>query len=75
VNLWVALAVCVGSLPAARFGAELAQRLPQTTLRTLFALFMVAVAVRVMPTGGLRAMSLLVGMTLVAVGVRLMLAR
>jgi hypothetical protein len=38
-------------------------------------LFMVAVAARIMPTGSLRAMSLLVGMTLVAVGVRLMLAR
>jgi uncharacterized membrane protein YfcA len=75
VNLWVALALCVGSIPAALFGAELAQRLPQTTLRALFALFMVGVAARVMPSGSLRAMSLLLGMMFVAVGVRLMLAR
>ena len=75
MNLWVALAMAVGSIPAAHFCADLAQRLPQTTLRTLFALFMVAVAARIMPTGSLRAMSLLVGMTLMAVGVRLMLAR
>ena len=75
VNLWVALALCVGSIPAARFGAEVAQRLPQTTLRMLFALFMVAVAARIMPTASLRSMSLLLGMTFVAVGVRLMLAR
>jgi len=75
VNLWVALAVCVGSIPAAGLGAEVAQRLPQTTLRMLFALFMVAMAAHIMPTGSVRSMSLLLGMTLVAVGVRLMLAR
>jgi uncharacterized membrane protein YfcA len=75
VNLWIALALCIGSIPAASFGAEVAQRLPQTTLRALFALFMVAVAARIMPTASLRSMSLLLGMTLVAVGVRLMLAR
>ena len=75
VNIWIALAVCIGSIPAARVGAEVAQRLPQTTLRTLFALFMVGVAARIMPTGSLRSMSLLLGMTFVAVGVRLMLSR
>jgi uncharacterized membrane protein YfcA len=75
MNLGVALALCVGSIPAAFVGAELAQRLPQTTLRALFALFMVGVAARIMPSGSLRAMSLLMGMMFVAVGVRLMLAR
>ena len=74
-NLWVAAALCVGSIPAAAYGANLAQRLPQTTLRTLFALFMVGVAARIMPTGSLRSMSLLMGMTLIAVGVRLGVAR
>ena len=74
-NLLVAAALCVGSIPAAAYGANLAQRLPQTTLRTLFALFMVAVAARIMPTGSLRSMSLLMGMTLIAVGVRLVVAR
>jgi len=75
VNLWVVLALCVGSIPAARVGQELAQSLPQMTLRMLFALFMVGVAARIMPTASLRSMSLLLGMTLVAIGVRLMLAR
>ena len=75
VNLWIAAAVCVGSIPMAHVGQGIAQQLPQTTLRTLFALFMVGVAARIMPTGSLRSMSLLLGMMLVAVGVRLMLAR
>jgi uncharacterized membrane protein YfcA len=75
LNLGVALLLCVGSIPAARLGADLAQRLPQSTLRAGFALFMVAVAARIMPSASLRSMSLLLGMSLVAVGVRLMLAR
>jgi uncharacterized membrane protein YfcA len=74
-NLLVAAALCVGSIPAAAYGADLAQRLPQTTLRTGFALFMVAVAANIMPTGSLRSMSLLVGMTLIAVGVKLVVVR
>jgi uncharacterized membrane protein YfcA len=75
VNVWIALAICVGSIPAAVLGTDIAHRLPQTTLRTLFALFMVAVAARMMPTASLRSMSLLLGMALVGIGVRLMLAR
>lgn len=75
LNLGVALLLCVGSIPAARLGADLAQRLPQSALRAGFALFMVAVAARIMPSASLRSMSLLLGMSLVAVGVRLMLAR
>ncbi len=75
VNLLVAGAVCVGSIPMAHVGQQIAQGLPQATLRTLFALFMVGVAARIMPSASLKSMSLLLGMTLVAVGVRLMLAR
>ncbi len=75
VNVWIALAVCVGSIPAAVLGAEIAHKLPQTTLRAMFALFMVAVAARIMPAASLRSMSLLLGMALVAIGVRLMLSR
>jgi len=75
LNLGVALLLCVGSIPAARLGADLAQRLPQSTLRAGFALFMVAVAARIMPSASPRSMSLLLGMSLVAVGVRLMLVR
>ena len=75
VNLSIAAAVCVGSIPAAHLGQQIAQTLPKSTLQTLFALFMVAVAARIMPTGNLRAMSLLLGMMFVAVGMRLLLAR
>ena len=75
VQWTVALALCLGAIPAAHFGTQLAHRLPQATLRMMFALFMVAVAARIMPTGNLRAMSLLLGMMLVAVGFRLLLAR
>jgi len=75
VNLLIAAAVCVGSIPMAHVGQRIAQGLPQTTLRTLFALFMVGVAARIMPSASPKSMSLLLGMSLVAVGVRLMLAR
>ncbi|MBN1459380.1 MAG: sulfite exporter TauE/SafE family protein [Armatimonadetes bacterium] len=75
VNLLIAAAVCVGSIPAAHVGQRIAQGLPQTTLRTLFALFMVGVAARIMPSASPKSMSLLLGMSLVAVGVRLLLAR
>jgi uncharacterized membrane protein YfcA len=75
VNLWIAAAVCVGSIPAAHVGQRIAQDLPQGTLRAMFALFMVAVAARIMPTASLRSMSLLLGMALIAIGVRLMLSR
>lgn len=74
-TLLVALALCIGSIPGARFGADLAQRLPQATLRSLFALFMVSVAAYMMPSGSVRSMSLLLGMTMVAIGVRLIFAR
>lgn len=75
VDLLAAAALAVGSIPGAHYGAALAQRLPQATLRTLFALLMIAMSARIMPSGSLRSMSLLVGMTLVAVGIRLVLAR
>lgn len=74
-DLLIVLALAVGSIPGAHIGQGIAQRLPQSTLRSLFALFMVAVAARIMPSASLRSMSLLLGMTLVAIGVRLMLVR
>lgn len=71
-NLWVALALCLGGIPAARFGAHLAHQLPQTTLRTLFALFMVVAAARMMPTATPRSLGLLLGTALVAAGFRIL---
>jgi len=75
VQWGLALPLCLGAIPAAHFGAQMAQRLPQATLRAMFALFMVAVAARIMPTASLRGMSMLLGMAMVAVGVRLLFAR
>jgi len=76
VNLWIALPLAIGSIPAGYFfGADLAQRLPQATLKTLFALFMVAVAAGIMPSASFRSMSLLPGTALVAIGLRMILFR
>ena len=75
LDLTVAALLALGSIPSALFAAEMAQRLPQSTLKALFALFIIAMAVRIMPCSSVRSMSLLVGMTFVAVGVRLMTAR
>jgi len=75
LSIWVAVALCVGSIPGARWGADLAQRLPQATLKSLFALFMVVMAANIMPTASYRSMSILLGMTMVAIGARLVFAR
>jgi uncharacterized membrane protein YfcA len=75
VNVGVAIALAVGSIPAAWWVAERAQQVPQATLKAMFALFMVAAATRIMPTASPRSMGLLLGMMFVAVGVRLMFSR
>jgi hypothetical protein len=76
LDLWIALPLAIGSIPAGYlFGADLAQRLPENTLKTLFALFMVAVAVRIMPSANGRSMGLLLGMLVVAIGVRMVISR
>lgn len=76
MNLWIALAIAIGAVPAGYFyGAEIAQRLPEKTLRAMFALFMVAVAARVMPSATPRSMGALLGVAVMGVGVRMVLAR
>lgn len=75
VNLGVAAALAIGSIPAAVYASARAQNVPQASLKSMFALFMVVAAVRIMPTASPRSMGLLVGMLFVAVGVRLMFAR
>jgi len=76
LNLWVALPLAIGAIPAGYlFGADLAQKLPESTLKTLFAMFMVVMAARIMPTASVKSMSLLLGMAFVSVGVRLVMAR
>ncbi len=76
VDLGIALAVALGAIPAAYLiGANLAQKLPDRTLKILFAMLMVAAATRIMPSGSTKSMGLLLGATFIAVGVRLVMAR
>jgi uncharacterized membrane protein YfcA len=76
MNLWIALPLALGAIPAGYLlGADRAQKLPQDTLKTLFALFVVAVAARIMPNASTKSMSLLLGMAFVSVGVRMIFAR
>ena len=83
--LGVALAMGVGTIPGARWGASIAQGLPKSTLSALFALFIVVMAVRIMPAEGaeslhlpyaglLPSMLILLGVLALAVGVRLAVA-
>ena len=74
-HLAIAAVIAVGSVVAAIFGADWAQRMDPDRLRTLFALFMVAVAVRIMPSSSAASMGGLAGVLLVAIGVRLIFAR
>lgn len=83
--LLVALALGIGAIPGARLGATIAQDLNKNTLSALFALFIVVVAVRIMPTEGAQSLHLpfaglvpsmliLLGALALAVGVRLALS-
>jgi uncharacterized membrane protein YfcA len=85
--LLVALTLAIGSIPGATMGAKIAQQLDKNTLSALFAMFIIAMAVRIMPSNGAKALGLsfasgvtgsmliLVGMLVLAVGVRLALSR
>jgi len=76
MNLWIALPLAIGAIPAGYlFGADLAQKLPQNTLKIMFAMFMVVMASRIMPNASTKSMSLLLGMAFVSVGVRMIFAR
>ncbi len=82
----VAAALAIGSIPGATAGAAIAQRLPKSTLSALFAIFIVIMAVRIMPPDGakwlglhssslLAAMLILVGALVLGVGVRMAFSR
>ncbi len=84
--LLVALALGIPAIFGARWGATIAQGLNKTTLSALFALFIVVMAVRIMPTEGAKALHLpfaglvpsmliMVGALALAIGVRLALPR
>jgi hypothetical protein len=77
VDLWIVFAIALGAVPAGYlFGADIAQRMPAKTLQTLFAFFMVVVAVRMMPTpASYRSMGALLGALVIAIGVRLVMGK
>jgi uncharacterized membrane protein YfcA len=82
--LLVAVALGIGTIPGAAAGGYIAQRLPKHTLSALFAMFIIAMAVRIMPTDGakwlgipnsslLASMLVLLTVLVIAVWVRLLL--
>lgn len=75
VSAAAAVTMMVAAVVGARYGAALALALPRDVLRTLFALLMVAVAVRMMPRGSAGEMGLLAGVFVIAAVVRLLVAR
>jgi hypothetical protein len=75
VSWAAALVMVVGAVVGARYGAALALALPQAVLRTLFALLLVGVAVRMMPRGTGVEMSLLGAVLALAALVRLFVLR
>jgi len=76
MDLWIAAAIILGAVPSGYFlGADIAQKLPADTLRMMFAVFMVVVAVRMMPSGGIKSMGALLGALLISIGVRLVMPR
>jgi uncharacterized protein len=68
-------AVLVGSLVAGPYGSTIAIHLSQDRLKLLFALFLVVVAVRIMPKTSVSSMGLLLGVLLVAIGLRCIFAK
>jgi len=70
-----ALVMVIGAVIGARYGATLALHLPQAVLRTLFALLLVGVAVRMMPRGTSSEMGMLAGVLIIAAVVRLFILR
>ena len=84
--LLVALALGIGTIPGARWGATIAQSLSKTTLSALFATFIVIMAVRIMPIEGAKAlhmpfagawgsMVILAGALIIGIGVRMAFSR
>lgn len=82
----VAAALALGSIPGAWAGTAIAQKLDKTQLQALFAVFIVVMAVRIMPPEGAKALHLpfagalpsmlvLGGALALSIGVRMALTR
>jgi uncharacterized membrane protein YfcA len=65
----------IGALIAGPYAARFANQLPENTLKILFAVYMVVVAIRIMPQGNLRSMGLLAGVLCIGAGIRLILGK
>ena len=71
----IAVGLAVGSIPGAIWGASIAQRLSKEHLGMCFALFLVIMAVRIMPKAEPKSMGLLLGVLLIVIGIRMLLER
>jgi uncharacterized membrane protein YfcA len=76
-HLPMLLAMILGGMVAGPFGSTIANRLPEATLKMMFAVLMVAVSVRIMPAATFRPTGAvtLIGVLLAAVGIRLILMK
>lgn len=68
-------AVLVGSLAAGPYGSTIAINMGQDRLKLLFALFLIAVAVGIVPKPTTSTMGLLLGVLLVGIGIRFIFAK
>ena len=67
--------VILGALAAGPFASRFANQLPENTLKILFAVYMIIVAVRIMPQGNARSMGLLAGVLCIGAGIRLIMGK
>jgi hypothetical protein len=74
-HLATAAAMALGSVPAAHFTADLAQRIPEASLRTIFSLFLAAMGVFMVPSAKPGALASVAGVVLIIAGFRLALGR
>jgi hypothetical protein len=76
VNLGAALAIVAGAIVTTRYGATLAQSLPQDALRYIFALFLVIIAVQLLPSkAGLPQQAGFIALAVAALLVRALIAK
>jgi hypothetical protein len=74
-HLLAAAAMAVGSVPAAHFTADLAQRIPEASLRIIFSVFLAAMGVFMVPSAKPGPLAAVAGVVLVIAGFRLAVGR
>jgi uncharacterized protein len=68
-------ALILGAVISGPFAARFANQMPENTLKILFAIYMIIVAVRIMPQSSVRGMGLLAGVLCIAAGFRLIMGK